>query len=80
MITKLVSLKDVKIGYKAPGSFESIEVAKRQFKALVKTEGTEVNTFKDDMEIWHVGEFNTETGYLQMCEPVYIMGGKDVIL
>lgn len=40
----------------------SIEVAIREFRKMVNTEGNNFNTFPEDFTLYHVGEFEPETG------------------
>lgn len=70
----LATIQDTMVGYSAPHIFKNENVAKREF----------INAYKDDknrdyMKIWHVGEFDSETGEIKLLKSKeLILGGDDI--
>lgn len=47
----------------------SIEMALRGFRQVVNQEGHQFNDFPEDYTLFHIGEFEMESGWLKPCDP-----------
>lgn len=61
MIMQMYGLKDELNGYTTPIPFMNEELAKRYLKDQYKSNVTVKNS-PEDFSLWHMGEFDTETG------------------
>lgn len=63
MITHLFSVFDsaAKL-FVAPWHAPTVELALRRFRFTVNEPGNEINKFPEEYSLFHVGEFNQETG------------------
>lgn len=64
MIQNLYCVKDELSDFGSPVPLQNDEIAKRYLKQLVENTDLIKNNPKD-FSIWMVGQFNTETGYVQ---------------
>lgn len=71
MIKPLVSIEDVFTGFTTPRAVENLEVAKRDFKLI-----DENDPRHGDLRLYHIGEFNTETGDIKAKKPELLMKGE----
>lgn len=69
----LVSVEDVYIGFKTPAVVPNLDAAKRDFKLLTVHPDT---ACPEDLRLWHVGDFDTETGEIKAYKPEMIMKGE----
>lgn len=76
---KLYSFRDVKVGYMEPFLQVNDIVATRTFTATIKNEKNLMHQYKEDIELWCIGEFNEELGEI-LSEKRYIIGGKDITI
>lgn len=77
IMSQLYSFKDVKIGFMDPMIQQSELVAMRTFKITVENEKNIASKYKEDLELWKIGEWNETTGEIKP-DLKYIMGGKDI--
>lgn len=52
-----------------PFNSPSIDTAIREFKRAVTTPDHQFNRFPDDYSLFHIGQFNDETGHLEPEAP-----------
>lgn len=80
MILKMYALKDDLRGFANPINFISEELAKRYFRLTVKQDPEKWEN-RDEINLYYIGTFDTETGTIIMDkkEPEKIMKGVDVI-
>lgn len=75
----IYAIKDTKSGFLNP-SFEINEsIAVRNFKYAMSHEDSLFKFAPSDFELWKIGTYDTDTGYIDDCKPEYITGGKDEI-
>lgn len=66
MTLKIYAIKDTKVGFMQPFYQANNAVAIRSFTNAVNDEQTNnINKNLDDMELWHLGEFNDDTGEIK---------------
>lgn len=75
---KLYSIKDIKSGFNAPFVSANDEIAKRTFLDLCRDTNTTVGKFKEDFELWYIGEMSESKGTIE-GEPEYLVGGRDYV-
>lgn len=73
----MYAIKDKLNGYTTPIPFSSEEVAKRYMKDQVIGNPT-VRNSKEDFELYKTGEFDTENGYTNNCEPKLVMKATEI--
>lgn len=71
------SIKDTKIGFALPFYQQNDHVAVRSFTRAVNDPASEYSKIAEDIELWKVGEYDTETGILT-SDVAYICKGLDV--
>ena len=69
----LVSVEDVYTGFKTPTVVANLDAAKRDFKLLIIHPDT---ACPEDLRLWNIGEFDTETGKITPHKPEMIMKGE----
>lgn len=76
---RIYSFRDVKIGYMEPFLQINDTVAIRTFTATLNDENSRqlIRKYKEDIELWRLGEYDEETGTIQPNKE-YLIGGKDV--
>ena len=78
MRSKLFSIHDVKAGaYLPPFWLPTIEMARRSFADCVNMETHAFAKHPEDYTLFHVGDFDDETGRLEPVEPVSFGNGVD---
>lgn len=71
MILPIVSIEDVFTGFGTPRAVTNIESAKRDFKLLDQNDPRH-----GDLRLYHLGEFDTETGEIKPKKPEILMKGE----
>ncbi len=71
MILPLVAIEDVFTGFGTPRAVTNIEAAKRDFKLLDQDDPRH-----GDLRLYHLGEFDTETGEIKSKKPEILMKGE----
>ncbi|MFR6257471.1 MAG: phage ORF5 protein [Anaerovoracaceae bacterium] len=80
MKNSLFSIKDKLVGYGPVFMEQNEDVAIRAFQNSVKiANDTDEYNSVCDLELHCVGSFDTETGCVESCEPVWLCSGLDVI-
>lgn len=74
---KIYAFRDIKIGFMEPFLQQNNQIAVRTFKATLENTKSLMNAYKEDIELWQIGEYNEETGDI-LPEKEYIIGGKDI--
>lgn len=78
MTLKIYAIKDTKVGFMQPFYQTNNAVAIRSFTNAVNAEQTNnINQNIDDMELWHLGEFNDDTGEIK-SDIQYLCKANDV--
>ncbi len=72
---RLYSIRDKHIGFNAPNIHANDMAAKRHFKDLCQS-GNVISYNTDDFDLYHVGEFDDETGELTAIMPVFVVAGS----
>lgn len=81
MKSVLVAMKDVKSGFLDPISFRSLDLAKAQFISFlqhVHDNPEEYFVPARDFQLWHLGEYDSESGVIEPCFPVLLVSGDSV--
>lgn len=69
MILQIYAIKDVLTGFKESLFTATCEQeALRTLKAAVSQEGSYVNTFAKDIELWRLATFDTQSGQVQQAD------------
>lgn len=71
MILPLVAIEDVFTGFGTPRAVTNLESAKRDFKLLDQDDPRH-----GDLRLYHLGEFDTETGEIKSKKPEILMKGE----
>lgn len=71
MIRPILCIEDIYDGFNQPRHVSKIEAGIRDFKLLCETTPT-----AEDLRLWHLGNFNTETGKIEPVKPELIMKGE----
>lgn len=71
MILPLVAIEDVFTGFGTPRAVTNLESAKRDFKLLDQDDPRH-----GDLRLYHIGEFDTETGEIKAKKPEILMKGE----
>jgi len=75
MITHLFSVFDSAAArYLEPFPAATVEVAIREFRKAVNRDGHQFNQFPEDYTLFHLGEFNGETGLLAALNSPHPLG------
>ena len=78
MTLKIYAIKDTKVGFMQPFYQANNAVAIRAFTNAVNAEQTNnINQNLDDMELWHLGEYNDDTGEIK-SDIQYLCKANDV--
>lgn len=78
MTFNMYCIKDKKGDFQAPVPIKDDTQAKRWFDNEVKTNPF-LKEYREDFELYHVGQFETETGALiGISIPEFIMSGEEV--
>lgn len=75
MIKPIVAVEDRMTEFMQPRAVKSIESAERDFKALC-----EDSPIAKDMNLWKLGNYNTETGEIKAIKPELIMKGESYVI
>lgn len=71
MILPLVAIEDVFTGFGTPRAVTNIDSAKRDFRLLEQNDPRH-----GDLRLYHLGEFDTETGEIKSKKPEILMKGE----
>ena len=75
MIKPIVAVEDRMTEFMQPRAVQTIEAAERDFKVLC-----EDSPIAKDMNLWRIGEYNTETGEILPGKPELIMKGESYVI
>lgn len=73
----IYAFKDTKIGFMEPFLQQNDAVAKRTFTQICTEPEKAITRYKEDIELWKLGEYNEITGDI-IPGKEYMMGGKDI--
>lgn len=68
MIYGIYSVKDECVGYDRPIMFDNDHVAIRNFGLAIEDENSYIYKFPSDYSIWHIADFDCDTGILTPVE------------
>ena len=71
MIRPILCIEDIYDGFNQPRHVSKIEAGMRDFKILCENTPT-----AEDLRLWHIGNFNTETGEIEAIKPELVMKGE----
>lgn len=75
----IFALKDTKLGFMSPFTFQNVELAKRYFINCIKSSDKSLISINpEDFELYQIGEYNLSSGEV-MSDVKFIMAGIDVI-
>lgn len=74
---KLYAFRDIKIGFMEPFLQQDNAIAIRTFKATMENEKTLMKHYKEDIELWYLGDYNEVFGEITPKKE-YLIGGKDI--
>lgn len=73
MILPLVAIEDIFTGFGTPRAVTNIDSAKRDFRLLDQNDPRH-----GDLRLYHLGEFDTETGEIKSKKPEILMKGETI--
>lgn len=76
---KLYAFRDIKVGYMEPFLQQNDQIAIRTFTATIRQEKSLMTQYKEDIELWRIGEYDETHGDI-IPQKEYLIGGKDVEL
>lgn len=79
MIVPICCMRDQLTGFMNPFVVSNLDVAKRDFKIIVNDDTQSLHYNPQHFDLYHVGDFNTETGELLPCPADLILTGMSVI-
>lgn len=78
MKLEMYAIEDSKSGtYLTPFFMQNADMAIRAFMGSIKNPGL-MHDFPGDFNLWLLGEWNDQNGFLETCEPEQITKGHDV--
>lgn len=80
MITKIYSVRDVKVGFMPPTVFQNDDVANRSFQSDVLSSNGVLLTHPDDFSLYCLGSFDTETGEIVVNSSPKFISDAGVLL
>lgn len=75
----IVSVQDVLTGFLGVSPAQSEKIAMRDFARAVKDKSSLLFSNPQDYRLYKVGEFDSESGKLDPCEPTVICSGYDFV-
>lgn len=72
MIQPIYAIRDMLVEFHAPIVGVNDQQMIRDFQVFCSNKA---ELEKNDLQLYKIGEYNTETGHIQPCEPEYIKGG-----
>lgn len=82
MRSLLCSVKDIKSGFCDPASYRSLEQAKAEFISFLGEVYHSPETYfipPSDLQLWLVGEYDTDSGAIEACAPTLLVSGDSVV-
>lgn len=73
---RLYCIRDKYTGFAQPTIFANDNVAVRYFKDLCLNAGNVITNNPADFDLYHIGNFDEETGELDSIMPVFIVAGN----
>lgn len=83
MTRPLYAVKDIKIGFSDPVCLHSDAEAVRQFGFFLKDVNTHPENYfvpARDFQMWRIGFFDLDTGYITCDQPVLLADGASFII
>lgn len=80
MLVPLYAIRDRKSGFLAPTHDVNDETAKRNFAFAVQTRDKMFLAFPDDYDLYKVGAYETDSGIISPCDPVFICSARDCLV
>lgn len=80
MLVRLYSIRDKKSGYLPPTSDINDETAIRNFYFACQTRDQMFMAFPDDYDLYFVGEYETESGIINSCNPMFVASARGAFL
>lgn len=75
MINPIVAVRDEKVGFLSPMVDTNLESAKRNFVHAIMQPGSLYNTHKADFALYHVANFDSDTGEVIPLDRQLIIDG-----
>ena len=76
---KIYALRDIKVGsFMEPFCQANRACAIRTFTNAMKDERSQFRGFKEDIELYELGEYDDKTGTIKPTTPDFVLGGADV--
>jgi hypothetical protein len=81
MIIQVFSINDKKSAtYSTPQFYENSVHAMRSLQVLANDKNTTVGIFPDDFELYHIGEYDTQSGRVKMFEKyTFVTSAKSLV-
>ena len=79
MIFPLYSIRDVRTGFMQPTLDQNSASASRNFEHAVLQPSSLMNSHPKDYALYHVGDFNQETGEIIPCMPELIIDAYSIL-
>lgn len=83
MVCPVTAVYDCLVGYKNIAITQNLAISKRAFTNTLKNILTEGNTDEmsvSDLSLYHVGDFDMETGELIPTEPTVLITGNQIFI
>lgn len=78
MKVQICCMRDQLTGYMNPFGCANLKVAERDFKILINDDAQSLHYNPQHFDLYHLGEFDTDTGKLSPIEPDLILTGLSV--
>lgn len=80
MKVRLYSIRDKKSGFLPPTSDVNDETATRNFHFACQTRDKMFMAYPDDYDLFYVGEYDTESGIINPCNPMFVASARNAFL
>lgn len=78
MKIQICCMRDQLTGYMNPFAVPNLKVAERDFKILINDDAQSLHYNPQHFDLYHLGEFDTDSGHLDPIEPELVLTGLSV--
>lgn len=80
MKQRVYAIRDKKAGFLSPLVDVNDETAKRNFGFAVQRGDSMFLAFPDDYDLYFIGEYETESGEISPCKPLFVCSARNFLL
>lgn len=80
MDVRLYSIRDRKSGFLAPMHDVNDDTARRNFAFAIQNRDSMYLAFPDDYELYYVGSYDTDSGIISPCNPLFICSARSCLV